>query len=134
MDATARRRPPAPHAHSHMSIATVDLSAAFRANRIDAIDELSTATPPEAEDAYAEIVGLIIVMNAEIHQDQSRGTGSEGSISDDLLERLKQWIKALRKKLADIARQLGFQSCSIAVIGPVPSVSVTVTFGPAAGP
>ena len=99
MDATARRRPPAPHAHSHMSIATVDL-----------------------------------VMNAEIHQDQSRGTGSEGSISDDLLGRLKQWIKALRKKLADIARQLGFQSCSIAVIGPVPSVSVTVTFGPAAGP
>jgi 2,4-dienoyl-CoA reductase-like NADH-dependent reductase (Old Yellow Enzyme family) len=112
---------------------TVDLSAAFRANRIEAIDELSTATPAEAEAAYAEIVGLIIVMNAEIHQDQSRGTGSEGNISDDLLQRLKQWIKALRKKLADIAAQLDFQSCSIAVIGPVPSVSVTVTFGPAGG-
>ncbi|HEX2701888.1 MAG TPA: hypothetical protein VHM72_00455 [Solirubrobacteraceae bacterium] len=113
---------------------TVDLATAFRANRIGAIDELSTATPADAESAYAEIVGLIIVMNAEIHQDQSRGTGVEGSISDDLLERLKQWIKALRKKLADIAKQLNFQSCSIAVIGPVPSVSVTVTFGPSAGP
>ena len=45
-----------------MSIATVDLSAAFRANRIEAIDELSTATPAEAEDAYAEMVGLIIVI------------------------------------------------------------------------
>jgi 2,4-dienoyl-CoA reductase-like NADH-dependent reductase (Old Yellow Enzyme family) len=112
---------------------TVDLAAAFRANRIEAVDELSTATPAEAEAAYAEIVGLIIVMNAEIHQDQSRGTGSEGNISDDLLQRLKQWIKALRKKLADIAAQLDFQSCSIAVIGPVPSVSVTVTFGPAGG-
>ena len=56
-----------------VSYTHLDLSAAFRANRIDAIDELSTATPPEAEDAYAEIVGLIIVMNAEIHQDQSRG-------------------------------------------------------------
>jgi 2,4-dienoyl-CoA reductase-like NADH-dependent reductase (Old Yellow Enzyme family) len=115
-------------------MATVDLSAAFRANRTEAIDELSTATPPEAEAAYAEIVGLVIVMNAEIHQDQSRGTGSEGMISDELLERLKQWIKALRPKLAEIARQLSFQSCSIAVVGPVPSVSVTVTFGPAAGP
>jgi hypothetical protein len=41
-------------------MATVDLSAAFRANRIEAIAELSTATQPEAEAAYAEIVGLAV--------------------------------------------------------------------------
>jgi hypothetical protein len=114
-------------------VPAADLSAAFRANRIEAISKLSTATPTDAEDAYAEIVGLVMVMNAEIHQDQSRGTGSEGSISDELLDRLKSWIKALRSKLADIAKTLDFHSCSIAVVGPVPSVSVTVTFGPSAG-
>jgi hypothetical protein len=116
-----------------LSVASEDLAAAFRANRIEAITKLSTKTPADAEVAYAEIVGLVIVMNAEIHQGQSRGTGSEGSISDELLERLKRWIKELRQKLAEIAAQLRFQSCSIAVIGPVPSVSVTVTFGPSPG-
>jgi 2,4-dienoyl-CoA reductase-like NADH-dependent reductase (Old Yellow Enzyme family) len=116
-----------------MSVATVNLAAAFRANRIAAIAELPTNTAASAEAAYAEIVALVIVMNAEIHQDQSRGTGSEGNISDELLAHLKPWISELRKKLAAIAKQLKFQSCSIAVIGPVPSVSVTVTFGPATG-
>jgi hypothetical protein len=117
-----------------VTLTAPDLSAAFLANRVAAIDELSTATVADAEDAYGEIVGLVIVMNAEIHQDQSRGTGVAGSISDDLLQRLKSWIKAVRKKLAEIAKKLNFQSCSIAVVGPVPSVSVTVTFGPAGKP
>lgn len=121
------------NADRSMSVADVDLAAAFRSNRIEAIGELKTATTAEAEDAYAEIVGLVIVMNAEIHQDQSRGVGVAGSISDALLERLKSWIKALRRLLAAIAVKLKFQSCSIAVVGPVPSVSVTVTFGPAGG-
>jgi hypothetical protein len=115
-----------------VSVGAVDLAVAFRSNRIEAIGELKTATAAQAEDAYAEIVGLVIEMNAEIHQDQSRGVGVAGSISDALLERLKSWIKELRKLLVAIAAKLKFQSCSIAVVGPVPSVSVTVTFGPTA--
>ncbi len=112
-----------------MSATRPDLASAFRANRVEAIAGLGTRTAKEAETAYAEIVSLVLVMNAEINQAQKRGTGSEGTISDELLERLLTWIPELRKKLAEIAARLQFQSCSIAVLGPAPAVSVTVTFG-----
>ena len=103
-----------------MTETTVDLAAAFRADRVGAIAELSTDTIAAAERAYAEIVALVLVMNAEIHDAQKRGTGTEGTISDELLARIRTWIAQIRQKLVAIAARLEFQSCSIAVLGPHP--------------
>jgi hypothetical protein len=102
-------------------------------DRIYALDAHPTGTKPEAEGAYAEVLALVAAINIELRDpDPDKAlVDSYGTINNGALDRLQKAVAKLHKKLAEIARTLGFQSCSISVGGPVPSVSVSVTFGPA---
>jgi hypothetical protein len=81
----------------------------------------------DAGAAYAELMAIVIQMNAELAtQDPavfSAGTGTQ------LLERLKAFIAKLREKLGQIAEHLSCQSWSITAGWPA-AATVTVTFSP----
>ncbi len=99
-----------------------DLAARLqeRTERLDRISGRGT-------DALAELMATVVEANADLANAPSQA-GIRGGIGDGVLDRLKEFVAKLQEKLAELAKQLGFESWSIAAGWPV-AVTVTVTFG-----
>jgi hypothetical protein len=89
------------------------------------LDSVSTAAS-DAEEAYAELMAIVVAINTEILAEHVR---HQLGVVDEMLEQLKIWMAKLREKLEAITEQLpGFQSFAIMVGAPA-TLAVTVTFG-----
>lgn len=121
-----------------------------------ALDRLTIEGDGDAADAFAQIIELVAVMNAELAlgpassswRPSTTPVGVAGfsaaqptsqpvaaalsrvGVNANVLDRLKRWLVALRVKLAAIARAFAAASYTIGVSGPVPTVSVSITFNP----
>jgi len=123
-----------------------------------ALDRLTVETEEQAAEAFAEIVELVAVINAELSEEPDPtasappSTGRQWTVDygpsqaaslqvtaalarvgvkSSILDKLKKWLNKLQAKLKQIARAFKALSYTIGVSGPVPiSVSVSITFNP----
>jgi hypothetical protein len=86
------------------------------------VDELSAGKL----ESLAELMELVVVINKSI--ELSSGVDVSGSWArSDLLERLKEWLDKIGKKLAEIAEELKAASYSLAVGFPG-GVTISIAF------
>jgi hypothetical protein len=84
------------------------------------LDELSpaTLTEDEAYEAVAEMLWWVADINSRWPPDEP--------VSNDVLEKLRKWIKRLLEKLRELTASIKAQSFSITG---GPPIAVTITFG-----